>query len=113
MANPLWRVIDRWGPGVIAVVTLLGVAAYGWSRDQRVAELEGVVYGLQNQSNQKVASEIELRRRMDAAERWMVAIYERGSANNWNLPQLPDITRKGVKDEPKEEILQPARRENR
>lgn len=33
--------IDRWGPGVIAVLTLCAVVVIGWQYDIRIARVEG------------------------------------------------------------------------
>lgn len=39
----IWNSIDRWGPGVISLLSIFALIYYGWITDQRIARLEGMV----------------------------------------------------------------------
>lgn len=43
--------IDRWGPGVIALVTLLAVIALGWTYGERISRAEGVYLRMSQEMN--------------------------------------------------------------
>lgn len=36
-----WSTIDRWGPGVVALLTLIAVVALGWQYSERISRIEG------------------------------------------------------------------------
>lgn len=46
-----WYTIDRWGPIVVSVITLLGVAVLAWNYDRQLASRNATINGLQNQIN--------------------------------------------------------------
>lgn len=43
--------VDRWGPGLIAILTLFAVVSLGWQYDKRIAKSQGDIEGLQKQIN--------------------------------------------------------------
>lgn len=36
-----WTTIDRWGPGVLALLSLLIVIGFGWQMGERISRIEG------------------------------------------------------------------------
>lgn len=83
--------IDRWGPAVVSVFTFIFLSAFGWTYSAKVAKLEGQVIALQNQVNTQVKAEDAIRLEMAGVTKWMIAVYERGSANGWDLPEMPKV----------------------
>lgn len=92
----LWKLIDKWGPGAIALITLLGVVAYGWINGERVSRLEGRIDYLNNQLASQHADAIESQEKMNQIKSWMIAVYERGQAKGWELPSIPTLDTVGV-----------------
>lgn len=85
--------IDRWGPGVVALISILALVAYGWTTDQRIAKLEGMVQvRIQAESNMRAESE-SLKQELAAIKNWVIAVYERADAKNWDLPNLPEAVK--------------------
>lgn len=92
--------IDRWGPGAIALLTLLIVIGIGWIYGERIARLEGEIRGLENQVEAHAQAESQARAELSAIRNWAVAVYERGSSAGWKLPDIP--TSKSIKDQGKD-----------
>lgn len=65
MRKLLLHTVDRWGPGVIAVVTLFLVIGVGWKNSERTARLEGMV-----------ASQDKTISRMDVTLREDIRMYQ-------------------------------------
>lgn len=91
MPPRLWDTVDRWGPAAVSIVTLLAVIAIGWMYSERTAHLEGEVSSLQHQVD--VYGKIGIARDddIDTLRNWIIAVYERGSAHGWDMPELPEI----------------------
>lgn len=85
-----WATIDRWGPGVVALLTLLSVAAVGWIYGERIARLEGEIRGLEKMIEAHAQAESQARTELNAIHNWAVAVYERGSSAGWRLPNVPE-----------------------
>lgn len=96
MMKKIIQSVDRWGPAVVSVITLFLFAATSWWYSERIARLEGHIQSLQSQVNIHMQSEQSLRIELSGIKNWMIAVYERGSANNWNLPIIPIEKGKGV-----------------
>ncbi len=77
--------VDRWGPAVVAIIALFWCATIGWWNSAKIAKLEGQVIALQHQIDEQNL----IRSEMAGVSKWMIAVYERGSANGWKLPELP------------------------
>lgn len=84
-----WSTIDRWGPGVVALLTLLSVVAVGWIYGERIARLEGEIRGLEKVIEVQAQSEAQTLTELSAIRNWAVAVYERGSSAGWKLPEIP------------------------
>lgn len=65
----LWSTADRWGPGVVALVALLGTIWYGRS-------LEGRAIGLQAQISERTQVEIALRTEVQTWQAYVVSLKE-------------------------------------
>lgn len=86
-----WATIDRWGPGAVALLSVLIVIGMGWIYGERIARLEGQIKGLENQIETHAQAESQARTDMNSIHNWAVAVYERGSAAGWELPDVPAI----------------------
>lgn len=60
----LWGTVDRWGPGAIAILTLLLVACIGWMYSARISAIEADVRHLQ-ESRKDLIDSIELQKLMN------------------------------------------------
>lgn len=78
--------VDRWGPAAISVLSLFLLAIVGWYYSERIANLEGKVTILQEQSQDR----LELIREMNSYRAWMVAVYERVDRVGVKLPSPPE-----------------------
>lgn len=83
------QAVDKWGPAAVALLALFIVAGMGWWYSERIAKLEGQVLIMQGLIRSHIDEEKVLRSDLRRIENWTVAVYERGSANNWDLPDIP------------------------
>ena len=54
----IWGTIDRWGPGIISLSSILALIFYAWMTDQRIARLEGMVQ-VEIELHQSLRSELQ------------------------------------------------------
>lgn len=80
----LWKLIDKWGPGAIALITLLGVVAYGWINGERVSRLEGAV-------ESRAQMEIALRMEIQTLQAHVVKLREEIQKAGIKLPLAPTV----------------------
>lgn len=82
----VWKTIDRWGPGAIALVTLVVVLYYGGHQDGRAAGLEAQLA----QSNEMQGA---LRGEVQTWQAYVVSLKEAMiRAGMHNLPEPPRPT---------------------
>lgn len=100
MRRRLIASVDRWGPGALSIVTLVGVAVILWVNEtaysNRLGQAEGELRAVRSQLQARARIEAqylqqlnELRKEVNGTYNWMVAVYERGSARGWDMPPLP------------------------
>lgn len=70
----IWGSIDRWGPGVIAVVTLLAVAALAWTYSSRLARSEGAASALQHQVDEHAHAMLGYRIEVQTLQAYVAAL---------------------------------------
>lgn len=80
MIRRLLDTVDKWAPLTVSVLALFLVVIMGWWYSERIARLEGKVSVLEHQ---------QLQVEVSAIKNWMIAVYERGEAKGWDLPDLP------------------------
>lgn len=100
----LWRSVDRWGPGAVALVTLLAVLWYG-------RQLEGRQAGLQAQVFECGERDSEMRMEIQTLEAYIVSLRERmilAGIKDIPPPPRPVTVRTGADGRP--EITQKKRR---
>ena len=85
----LWRSADRWGPGVVALVALLAVVAYGWHQERENGRLEGQIVGLADRLGDRARADVTQggkveRLASDLAEiqRWRERVREEDKARD-------------------------------
>jgi len=81
--------IDRWGPAALSILTLFLAASLLWVYSVRIARLEGQVEALQHQADTYGARADAFKAEAAALRAWALAVYERGSAASWKLPEVP------------------------
>lgn len=62
-AGRVWNTIDRWGPGLVAVITFMTVIALGWQYDRRLsyiqARSEAQIEALQKQIDKLQSAQVD------------------------------------------------------
>lgn len=93
MPPKLWDTVDRWGPAVVSIITLLAVIAIGWMYSERTAHVEGQLESLHRQMDSYIRLDAARMDETAALRSWAIAVYERGSAHGWDMPKLPEADR--------------------
>lgn len=68
----IWATIDRWGPGVITVLTLFFVIYFGWTYSERLSRSEGKVEALQHQLDARNAIEVGFRTEVQTWQAYVI-----------------------------------------
>lgn len=77
------KFVDKWGPGVLSIVTLLGVVAFGWVYGERVSRLQGAV-------DARLQMELALRTEIQTYQAHTVKLREILQESGLKLPPLPE-----------------------
>lgn len=94
MREPFKYLLSNWDrllPSVAAVLSLLALILYGWSRDRDIARLAGRIDYINEELNRLERLEED----SDTIRNWVIAVYERGSARGWDLPDPPEPSTRG------------------
>jgi len=71
MLRRVWHTADRWGPGVLSIITLFTLIAVGWIYSERIARLEGKVSVLQHELDKQD----DLSKDIVSLRNWAIAVY--------------------------------------
>lgn len=89
----IWNSIDRWGPGVISLLSIFALIYYGWITDQRIARLEGMVQA-------RLQMESDLRSDLQMSQAHCISLQKAMIEFGIKVPEFPSprsITQKGEK----------------
>lgn len=74
--------IDRWGPGVVAILALLAVIAIGWTGSARASKLEGVIL-TQDREIKRIEDDL------DIYQAYTISLQKRMIEHGIVVPDLP------------------------
>lgn len=73
----LWKSVDRWGPGAIALVTLLALIGGLWYLGERTSRIEGEAATLHRVLEQRLSVEVALRAEVQTWQAYTVRLQTR------------------------------------
>lgn len=66
--------VQVWGPGAIALISLLASIAYGIGQQREIGRLEGRVYALESQANSRLQIELNAREEFRTLQAYVVSL---------------------------------------
>jgi len=87
----IWASVDRWGPGLVAVLTLFAVVGMGWMYTSRLARAEGAAAALQHQVDEHVVAMAAYRLEVQTWQLYVVALRGDMIKAGMNPAPLPTI----------------------
>lgn len=76
----VWKSVDRWGPGFVALTSFLALIFYAWMNDQRMAKLEGMVQA-------RLQMESSLRMEIQTFQAYIVKLERTVTEHGIKLPE--------------------------
>jgi len=89
MKSQLWKNIDRWGPGVVALLAVIALVGYGWWTDQHIARLEGEIEEARHEIDRRMQVEVSLRTDIQTWEAYVVALHNSLIEARIRAPEIP------------------------
>lgn len=90
-----WSTIDRWGPGAIALLTLIAVVALGWQYSERIARTEGRYEAIQDQLKSRIELEGSLRQEIQVFQAHCVKLQQLMIQHGIDTPDMPQSKLEG------------------
>lgn len=84
-----WNTIDRWGPGMLSVLTILMLAALGWQYSGRLARTEGEMGIIRDDANTQQIEMIALRNEIETLQAYIVVLRVEMVRGGLNAPDFP------------------------
>lgn len=84
-----WSTIDRWGPGVVALLTLIAVVALGWQYGERISRTEGRYESIQEQLRSRIELEGHLRQEIQVFQAHCVKLQQLMIQHGIDTPDMP------------------------
>jgi hypothetical protein len=81
--------IDRWGPMVVAVITLFAVVVFGWHNSERVSRLEGLYQGLDRETESRDRRESMIHDDFESWKAYTITLQKRLAEAGIKVPDAP------------------------
>jgi len=87
--SKVWITVDRWGPMVVAVLTLFVVVFFGWHNSERVGRLEGLYRGLERDTESRDRREIALQSQIQTWQAYVNSLQKKLTEAGIKVPDPP------------------------